>query len=575
MAGLPEGWEARNFDGKIVYINHAARVTQWEWPDEAAATHDVLKDPTGKPRTATMSPYVAEVQGPARSPSPIPRNGNKYEDFHPGWRKERLSNGQTLYVNFRDKTTSWDPPMPTEATAAAHGSSNRPNNGRRPADTCSSPYSTPSTGVRTDPKGRTRRPNDGSRAGGRDNNGVGSHNVDLRVGEPQRMREPDSPLPEGWRKAYTKSGKPYYRNDRDQIRRWDKPAATETPESRHGYVGTGGGTHGKSGNRGSTPRERTDQNDRRTTAGPRQRSPANRNGGSHVDSRHLHGTERVGGQRVREPGSPIPDGGNKTFIKSVKVYYRDEHDRARRRGKPASPREQRRHRERSKTPTEGIDLHYRTNYDQTVTWEKLMEADGSQPRRPVAGTENGGSSSSSSDSGQRSGTRSGAGRDRGYPDASGRRTGPRVDSRANESSRGDYTIDPRELGQSRRVGAIGSPVPGAAPRRSRTPTRNGELYLHGPQDRKTGQEKQTSAEGQQRYRGDAVAGNGNANRTTRSGTGRQGRSRTREPHSRSGAHRMGSNSGDRTGGTESGNGRRAGGPTSPLPKGAWASSSSS
>lgn len=62
----------------------------------------------------------------------------------------------------------------------------------------------------------------------------------------------------GWSKAYTKSGEPYYRNDRDKTTSWDKPA--EPPSKEGGGAGSGGTRRGGSG--GTAKKSKSEEQER-------------------------------------------------------------------------------------------------------------------------------------------------------------------------------------------------------------------------------------------------------------------------------------------------------------------------
>lgn len=118
----------------------------------------------------------------------------------------------------------------------------------------------------------------------------------------------------GWREAHNESGKPYYRNDHEQMSRRDNPRATQASKPHHSHAGTGSGTNNRSGNRSSAGRNEIDPDRRSGTTGPRCDSLADRSSSSQVGNCDVGRTERVKGQRVREPGSPVPDGTEESNI---------------------------------------------------------------------------------------------------------------------------------------------------------------------------------------------------------------------------------------------------------------------
>ena len=69
----------------------------------------------------------------------------------------------------------------------------------------------------------------------------------------------------GWRKDYTKSGRPFYRHDHEQVDTWDKPTeASAVPESTRSGSSSGSGS-GRDNNR---PAKTTQSVSKRSSASP-------------------------------------------------------------------------------------------------------------------------------------------------------------------------------------------------------------------------------------------------------------------------------------------------------------------
>eukprot|EP00903_Cladosiphon_okamuranus_P016237 g14979.t1 len=63
---LPEGWEAKKFDGETVYVNHVTKETQWDRPTMGDATrHNAFNATRGQPSGAPVA-YMSKEDGPAR-----------------------------------------------------------------------------------------------------------------------------------------------------------------------------------------------------------------------------------------------------------------------------------------------------------------------------------------------------------------------------------------------------------------------------------------------------------------------------------------------------------------------------
>ncbi|CAM9326757.1 unnamed protein product, partial [Ectocarpus sp. 8 AP-2014] len=111
-----------------------------------------------------------------------------------------------------------------------------------------------------------------------------------------------SALPDGWRRAYTKTGRLFYRNERENLTTWDPPTSAE---------GSNHGSAGSSSSRGSAD-------------GVGRGRDMDRDGRDRSKTRPYTCTTNVddGAQT-----SHLPHGGSKAYTKTGEGYHRNKHDK--------------------------------------------------------------------------------------------------------------------------------------------------------------------------------------------------------------------------------------------------------
>uniref|UniRef100_A0AAQ6AAF7 E3 ubiquitin-protein ligase n=1 Tax=Amphiprion ocellaris TaxID=80972 RepID=A0AAQ6AAF7_AMPOC len=168
---LPPGWEERQDNlGRIYFVNHETRTTQWLRPsvhweiiteDESTLYHSNNQITSPPPQApADFHPFIDELRnvhitgataGEQRtSQTLLPTTAG----LPPGWEEKRDSKGRRYYINHNSRTTTWTRPLiqrTSDATAQSSASVRRsPTPPQPPAPTApptppeESPQSTPS-----------------------------------------------------------------------------------------------------------------------------------------------------------------------------------------------------------------------------------------------------------------------------------------------------------------------------------------------------------------------------------------------------------------------------------------------
>lgn len=197
---LPSGWEEReDACGRIYYVNHLARTTQWERPtqgsdtrEEGAAAHqrslelaqefrrrvhisvdDTVDQTPGtdtshpeepqvpSPTPDGLPPMEACVRPPVTGPQPSP------EGLPSGWSLQVAPNGRLFFIDHNTKTTTWVDP-------------------------------------------RTGKPSDLPRHGS-------------LPGGPQNTMDDLGPLPDGWEERIHTDGRIFFIDHTARITQWDDP----------------------------------------------------------------------------------------------------------------------------------------------------------------------------------------------------------------------------------------------------------------------------------------------------------------------------------------------------------------
>uniref|UniRef100_A0AAQ5YDI0 E3 ubiquitin-protein ligase n=1 Tax=Amphiprion ocellaris TaxID=80972 RepID=A0AAQ5YDI0_AMPOC len=264
---LPPGWEERQDNlGRIYFVNHETRTTQWLRPsvhweiiteDESTLYHSNNQITSPPPQApADFHPFIDELRnvhitgataGEQRtSQTLLPTTAG----LPPGWEEKRDSKGRRYYINHNSRTTTWTRPLiqrTSDATAQSSASVRRsPTPPQPPAPTApptppeESPQSTPSPEAPYEsgllPSGWEVRSAPNGRPFFIDHITKTTTWEDPRLKIPVHMRRRPSldpsdlgPLPPGWEERVHSDGRIFYIDhiinmfDYTKTTQWDDP----------------------------------------------------------------------------------------------------------------------------------------------------------------------------------------------------------------------------------------------------------------------------------------------------------------------------------------------------------------
>ncbi|XP_061505719.1 E3 ubiquitin-protein ligase Nedd-4 isoform X3 [Anopheles gambiae] len=222
---LPPGWEVRQDPvGRMYYVNHIARTTQWERPtigpsqpglNEMVAAFQrrfhISNDPDnggsgsnntsmvsetatssiGSEQTAATTPnrpdtaVAVQPTSPSHPTTPAPAAQPNATGLPPGWAVQVASNGRLFFIDHINKTTSWVDPRTGLASTI--------------------PSAAGSDGVAGGGAGSTAGSGHGSRGD--------SRSSDDNLG----------PLPEGWEERVHSDGRTFFIDHNTRTTQWDDP----------------------------------------------------------------------------------------------------------------------------------------------------------------------------------------------------------------------------------------------------------------------------------------------------------------------------------------------------------------
>ncbi|XP_035904272.1 E3 ubiquitin-protein ligase Nedd-4 isoform X4 [Anopheles stephensi] len=217
---LPPGWELRQDPvGRMYYVNHIARTTQWERPtigpaqpglNEMVAAFQrrfhISNDPdnggSGTNNTSMVSEAASssnsvgdqsqavQPTSPSHPASPTTQAANapNATGLPPGWAVQVASNGRLFFIDHINKTTSWVDPRTGLASPI------------------------PSAG------------NDGAgNAGGANVGATGGGGGGNRGGDARSSDDNLGPLPEGWEERVHSDGRTFFIDHNTRTTQWDDP----------------------------------------------------------------------------------------------------------------------------------------------------------------------------------------------------------------------------------------------------------------------------------------------------------------------------------------------------------------
>uniref|UniRef100_A0A8D3CTM6 E3 ubiquitin-protein ligase n=1 Tax=Scophthalmus maximus TaxID=52904 RepID=A0A8D3CTM6_SCOMX len=288
LPALPPGWEERQDNlGRIYFVNHESRTTQWHRPtlhweiiteDESTLYHsnNQLASPppqmpaeflsiSGELRNMQVSGATAGEQRTSHTVSHVVcsirfwllkvrggqtcdqinmnheergREGGKYicinGQLPPGWEEKRDSKGRRYYINHNSRATTWTRPLIQAAAAppSGSGSSQSPTPSQSTISPEVSPQHTPSPEATSGflPAGWEVRSAPNGRPFFIDHNTKTTSWEDPRLKIPVNMRKRPSldpadlgPLPPGWEERVHSDGRIFYIDHNTRATQWDDP----------------------------------------------------------------------------------------------------------------------------------------------------------------------------------------------------------------------------------------------------------------------------------------------------------------------------------------------------------------
>ncbi|CAM9496462.1 unnamed protein product, partial [Ectocarpus sp. 8 AP-2014] len=241
---LPQNWEARDVKGRIVYINHTTRTTQWTKPKfsskKGVATPQPVASAPSKSASGRANGGAAagpagggsKAAGPATA-TPARLRGASFNNSVPGsnlpapagvasralttvssplpagW-ESKIIDGRVVYIDHANQRTSFERPR---GQAGGLPQKPRPLSARRQMSVGVSGELVPhSNGAEN--LGSSR----GSHRSGHLADPIYASNASSAVG--------DSPLPPGWGRSVTPNGELYYVNHVTKTTTWSRPQWT-------------------------------------------------------------------------------------------------------------------------------------------------------------------------------------------------------------------------------------------------------------------------------------------------------------------------------------------------------------
>uniref|UniRef100_A0AAQ5YZV2 E3 ubiquitin-protein ligase n=1 Tax=Amphiprion ocellaris TaxID=80972 RepID=A0AAQ5YZV2_AMPOC len=245
---LPPGWEERQDNlGRIYFVNHETRTTQWLRPssweiiteDESTLYHSNNQITSPPPQApADFHPFIDELRnvhitgataGEQRtSQTLLPTTAG----LPPGWEEKRDSKGRRYYINHNSRTTTWTRPLIQVHSGPTPPQPPAPTAPPTPPE--ESPQSTPSPEAPYEsgllPSGWEVRSAPNGRPFFIDHITKTTTWEDPRLKIPVHMRRRPSldpsdlgPLPPGWEERVHSDGRIFYIDHNTKTTQWDDP----------------------------------------------------------------------------------------------------------------------------------------------------------------------------------------------------------------------------------------------------------------------------------------------------------------------------------------------------------------
>ncbi|KNC56410.1 E3 ubiquitin-protein ligase NEDD4 [Thecamonas trahens ATCC 50062] len=118
---LPDGWEERvDGRGRVYYVNHNQRTTQWERPTNGSRSRRSRRS-RRRERRERRSRRSGSRASTTEGPSASAVAGSTTPGLPSGWERRTDARGRTYYVDHNTRTTHWEAPAPVTVPGASSG----------------------------------------------------------------------------------------------------------------------------------------------------------------------------------------------------------------------------------------------------------------------------------------------------------------------------------------------------------------------------------------------------------------------------------------------------------------------
>ncbi|EGD83203.1 ITCH protein [Salpingoeca rosetta] len=239
---LPPGWEARtDGQGRTYYVDHNTRRTQWvppPMPQQAAAPqqpqHSQMPPRSGsqsypqpvQPTTVSVQPQTPTATRARLSSSAV--TSDQFGQLPPGWEVRRDQRNRVYYVDHNTRSTTWQRPSTDMLQARdlymrqrQHLSQAQAQHGQRSLFGDSS--SSSSSSAQQPPQQEQQPPPQESGEGPQQDVSSSTDGGDASTAAEQQPDDGLGPLPKGWEKRTTPTGRPYFVYHPARHTQWEDP----------------------------------------------------------------------------------------------------------------------------------------------------------------------------------------------------------------------------------------------------------------------------------------------------------------------------------------------------------------
>jgi len=226
---LPTGWEERqDANGRTFYVNHSTRTTTWVRPRESVGEASAPISGTSQTNLEAgpgfgVRRHISVENGNASTSDATPAG------LPPGWEERVNTNGQTLFIDHNNRTTTWVRPRSESQMVINESSDNSPPSSdaeisqreRRVSERLHPDV--PAQSEISLPPGWAMQLADNGRVFFIDHNTRKTCWVDPRINN-EEIEEVDlGPLPPGWEERVHADGRVFFIDHETQSTQWEDP----------------------------------------------------------------------------------------------------------------------------------------------------------------------------------------------------------------------------------------------------------------------------------------------------------------------------------------------------------------